>query len=135
VLNATKILVIKSDKSELKKVEKFVTDVFREFNLTRNNFNKTLLCISEAVINSIEHGNQFDRKKSVTIQMECNKDELHVEIYDEGEGFDLSNVENPTKRENIKRESGRGIYIIKSLSDSLQYNKKGNSVQLKIECK
>jgi len=135
MLRAPKILVIKSDKSELKKVEIFLSDVFSEFHLTRNYFNKTLLCVSEAVINSIEHGNRFDRKKLVTIKIECSKNELHVEINDEGEGFDLKVVDDPTKKENIIKESGRGIHIIKSLSDSLKYNKKGNSIQLKIECK
>jgi len=129
------ILVIKSDKSELRKVESFLSGVFKEYNLTRNNFNKTLLCISEAVINSIEHGNKFDERKAVTIKLHCSDDELHVEIYDEGEGFNLSEIEDPTRQTNIKKESGRGIHIIKSLSDYIQYNHKGNSVQLKIECK
>jgi len=135
MLRAPKILVIKSDKTELKKVDLFLSEVFKEFHLTRNNFNKTLLCISEAVINSIEHGNHYDRKKLVTIQLECSKNELHVEINDEGEGFDFKMIEDPTKEVNITKESGRGIHIIRSLSDSIKYNKKGNRVQLKIECK
>lgn len=135
MLKAPKILVIKSDKSELIKVELFLSDVFNEFHLSRHNFNKTLLCVSEAVINSIEHGNQYDRNKFVTIQIECKRKELHAEINDEGEGFDLKMVEDPTKMDNIKRESGRGIHIIRSLSDSIRYNKKGNQIQLKIECK
>lgn len=135
MLSSPKILVIKSDKAELKKLEIFLSEIFRECNLTWKNFNKTLLCISEAVINSIEHGNQFDRKKTVTVQIKCKKGELHVEINDEGDGFDLDGIFDPTKQENIKKESGRGIHIIKSLSDSLKYNKKGNSVRLKIECK
>lgn len=129
------ILVIKSDKSELRKVESFLSDIFKEYNLTWNNFNKTLLCISEAVINSIEHGNKFDKKKAVTIKLNCSDDEIHVEIYDEGDGFNLNDIEDPTQNTNIKKESGRGIHIIKSLSDYIQYNNKGNSVLLKIECK
>lgn len=132
MLNRPKILVIKSDKSELKKVERFLYDVFKEFNLTRINFNKTLLCVSEAVINSIEHGNQFDRKKLVTIQLECNSNELNIKINDEGDGFDCQKVKDPTNKENLKCECGRGIHIIKSLSDSFQYNEKGNSVLLKL---
>lgn len=134
MLKTPKILVIRSDKSELKNVENFLAEVFKEFNLSLDNFNKTLLCISEAVINSIEHGNQFDRRKSVTIQMDYVRNELHIEINDEGEGFDLNRIKDPTKEENIKDESGRGIHIIKSLSQSLRYNKKGNKLQLKIDC-
>ena len=132
---SNKILVIKSDKSELRKVENFLSDIFNEYDLSWNKFNKTVLCVSEAVINSIEHGNKYDKRKAVTIQLNCTEDELHVEVYDEGDGFNLDSIEDPTLNTNIKRESGRGIHIIKSLSDSIKYNNKGNSVQLKIECK
>lgn len=91
--------------------------------------------MSEAVINSIEHGNQNDRNKLVTIKITCEPSLIHVQIQDEGKGFNFSNIENPILTKNLKKESGRGIYIIKSLSDSLIYNEKGNEIQLKIECK
>jgi serine/threonine-protein kinase RsbW len=130
-----KILIIKSDKSELHKVEKFLFECFSEFNLPDNNFNKTVLCVSEAVMNSIEHGNQFDSNKTVTIEFKYNTGEIDILINDEGEGFEFKKVTNPTTKENIKKESGRGIHIIKSLSKSLIFNEKGNSVQLKIKCK
>lgn len=133
--DSQKILQINSDKSELVKVEVFLKAIFREYDLNWRIFNKTLLCISEAVINSIEHGNKFDKRKIVTIQLICEKNEIYVEIYDEGDGFNLNDVEDPTLQTNIKKESGRGIHVIRSLSDSIQYNHKGNSVQLKFECK
>lgn len=130
-----KILVIKSDKTELRKVENFLSEIFNEYDLTQKNYNKALLCVSEAVINSIEHGNQYDTKKRVTIEINCNLGEINVGIIDEGDGFNFEEIRDPTKKENITNESGRGIHIIKSLSDSLKYNDKGNCVQLKIECK
>ena len=135
MFTSPKILTIKSDKSELKKVEAFLSDIFKEYNLSRKNFNNIFLCISEAVVNSIEHGNNSDCRKMVTIKISCKGNQLHIEIFDEGEGFDFRNIDDPTKGDNIKKESGRGIHIIRSLSDSLEYNKKGNSVQLKIDCK
>lgn len=130
-----KILVIKSDKKELKKVDVFLSEIFNECNLDRANYNKTLLCVSEAVINSIEHGNQNDTTKFVTIKVYCYLNEIQIAIIDEGAGFNLKKIEDPTNKENVTRESGRGIHIIKTLSNSLEYNKKGNCVQLKIECK
>ncbi len=131
----SKILVINSDKSELVKVERFIVKIFEENNLNKMHFNRTMLCVSEAVINSIEHGNKNDISKPVTIIVECDLDHIYVRIKDEGGGFDLSKVSDPTMRQNLKKESGRGIHIIRSLSDSLKYNRIGNSVQLKIECK
>jgi serine/threonine-protein kinase RsbW len=130
-----KKLVIYSDKSELSKVEKFIKEIFEENNLKHTNYNRVLLCVSEAVINSIEHGNRNDRNKSVTIEAECYSHRIFVKVKDEGSGFNLEMVDDPTSSANVKKESGRGIHIIRSLSDSLKYNSIGNSVQLKIECK
>ncbi len=130
-----KILVIKSDVTELKKVEDFVINIFIEYKLDKKYFNKTYLCISEAVINSIRHGNKNDLNKQVSIVADCIETEIIVQIEDEGEGFDINNVKNPTLKENVNNESGRGIFIIKNLSDSIEYNDKGNRVQLKMECK
>lgn len=43
-------------------------------------------------------------------------------------------MEDPTSKINLKKESGRGIHIIKSLTNKIEYNDKGNTVQLNIEC-
>ena len=130
-----KILVIKSDVTELKKVEDFLISIFNEYKLEKKYFNKIYLCITEAVINSIKHGNKNDLEKKVSIVLDCNKEEINIQIEDEGDGFDLNNVQNPIIKENINKESGRGIFIIKNLSDKIEYNEKGNQVQFKIECK
>ena len=130
-----KLLVIKSDISELEKVENFINEIFKEYDLAQKYFNKIYVCVSEAVVNSIKHGNKNDENKTVSIGIDCDLKEINVLIEDEGEGFDIKNVKDPTLRENIKNESGRGIFIIKNLSDKLEYNEKGNRIQFKIECK
>ncbi len=129
-----KILVIKSDKSELKKVESFLKDIFKEYNVNQINFNKIYLCVSEAVINSIKHGNKKDNSKNVTIEAAFSENEIIVHVEDEGEGFDMEKINEPTSKENIRSESGRGIFIIKNLSKNMEYNEKGNRIQFKIEC-
>jgi serine/threonine-protein kinase RsbW len=130
-----KILVIKSDVEELKKVESFLIDIFNECNLERKYFNKIYLCISEAVVNSIKHGNKNDLNKNVYIEVDCKMPEVDIQIEDEGDGFDINEINDPTNKENIKNESGRGIFIIRKLSDKMEFNERGNRIQLKIECK
>lgn len=134
MINSPKILIIKSEISQLKKVEKFLTEVFKEFNLSQKNFNKVFLCISEAVINSIEHGNKNDKNKIVLIGVDCNKNQIDVYIKDEGKGFNMDKLEDPTNEVNIKKESGRGIHIIKSISEKIVYNRKENFIRFKITC-
>ncbi len=132
--NPPRLLVIKSDISELKNVEIFVNEIFTECNISNKYFNKVYLCISEAVINSIEHGNKNDKNKKVSISADYKKNKLDIEVKDEGNGFNFELIDDPTKPENRKKESGRGIFIIKSLSKQIEYNEKGNSIHFKIEC-
>jgi serine/threonine-protein kinase RsbW len=129
------ILVIKSDVSELKKVEIFLKDIFNEYNLEQKYFNNTYLCISEAVVNSIKHGNKDDLNKTISIVVDCDETELNIHIEDEGNGFDLNRISDPTCKKNLKNESGRGIFIIKALTNKIEYNEKGNRIQFKISCK
>lgn len=131
--NSPKILIIKSDKSELKKVKEFLSEIFVKHKLPQNWFNNVFLCISEAVINSIEHGNCNNVNKLVSIGIDSYSNKIHIHIKDEGDGFNFYEVEDPTRCENVKKETGRGIHIIKSLSDNLEYNEKGNGVQFKIK--
>jgi serine/threonine-protein kinase RsbW len=132
---APEILVIKSDIIELKKTEDFLLSFFRKNNLSEEHFNRVFLCLSEAVINSIHHGNANDSNKQVSIQADCKKEFVTIKISDEGDGFDYNNIENPTSKKNIKKESGRGIHIIKSLSNELEFKDNGKCIQFKIECK
>lgn len=129
------ILVIKSDVEELKKIEKFIINIFDKFNLEQKYFNKIYLCITEAALNSIKHGNKNDVTKNVSIKIDCDNKQLRIEIEDEGDGFDLDKVKDPTKKINLKNEEGRGIFIIKNLSEQMKYNNKGNLVQFNIDCK
>lgn len=129
------ILVINSDKSELQRVEEFIKEVFSFYNFPLDCYNNVLLSISEATLNSIVHGNKSDRRKKVELDVDCKTHLISVKITDEGEGFDYETLPDPTKEENIRKESGRGIHIIKSVAKSVSFNEKGNSLQFEIECK
>jgi serine/threonine-protein kinase RsbW len=129
-----KLLVIKSEISELEKVENFINEILKEYDLDEKYFNRIYVCVSEAVLNSIKHGNKNDKNKTVSIGINCNMNEINVLVEDEGKGFNINKLKDPTLKENLKNESGRGIFIIKNLSDKLEYNEKGNRIQFKIKC-
>jgi serine/threonine-protein kinase RsbW len=131
--NNHEILTIESDKKELVKVEAFLRNIFESKQLPEDSFNKVLLCISEAVINSIEHGNRNTKGKKVSVVVNCQENDMVVEVTDEGEGFDFDRIPDPTADENIKKERGRGIFIIRSVSNMLIFKDKGKCVEFKIE--
>lgn len=134
IKSAPNILVISSKKSELQRVEEFIKEVFSFYDFPETCFNKVLLCISEATINAIAHGNKGDHRKQVELSVDCKTHLISIKITDEGDGFDFSSLPDPTSGENLLKESGRGIHIIKSLSKTFSFNDKGNSMEFQIEC-
>ena len=129
------ILVIKSLSTEIKKVNKFVKDVFNYHNMPEQYFNPVFLCISEATTNSIVHGNKEDYKKTVELNIDCYKHIIQVRVTDEGEGFDVEKIPDPTQKDNLLKETGRGLHIIKSIAQNVKFNDKGNSLSFEITCR
>jgi serine/threonine-protein kinase RsbW len=127
-----KELYIDSDTVKLVEVEEFIENVFVNYGLSLNDFHNCVLCVKEAVTNAIIHGNKMDRSKKVCIKAyRCNK-YLYFKISDEGDGFDISNVNNPTDKENILLESGRGLFIIKNICDEISFKNSGKEIEFKI---
>jgi serine/threonine-protein kinase RsbW len=126
------IFKINSETKNLIRIESFLNDYFKRNLLSNENFYKVYLCISEAVINSIFHGNNGDSGKLITIKIKKSKQHLFASVCDEGIGFDYFSIEDPTKKENIKKEFGRGIFIIKSLTVSLKFIKNCCFLKFKI---
>ena len=127
-----KILKINSGSVTLHEIETFIEDIFKSFGLSHTDFNRSMLCVKEAVTNSIVHGNKLDGNKQVSIMAyKCNK-YLYFKIIDEGEGFDYSQISDPTSEENILKESGRGLFLIKNVCDGFSFKDKGKVLEIKI---
>ena len=88
------------------------------------------LALEEALVNAIKHGNGLDPDKTVRVNCLIEDDLLRVEIEDQGPGFNMGDVPDPTAEENLDRPCGRGIMLIKSFMTSVEYNAKGNRVVL-----
>jgi serine/threonine-protein kinase RsbW len=77
------------------------------------------LAVREAVANAVKHGNKFDQTKQVKITFENRAQELLITVEDEGTGFELNTVPDPTNSENLLKESGRGILFMRSFMDEV----------------
>lgn len=75
------------------------------------------IAVNEAIANAMKHGNKNDPEKSVYVHLEINEKTIAVTIRDQGEGFDSNTVPDPTKPENLKKTSGRGVLIMKNYFD------------------
>ena len=90
----------------------------------------TRLCLDEAVINAIKHGNREDKSKSVTVSLFTSKQHWSVRVEDEGEGFKTQDVPDVDVPQSLELEHGRGILLMQSYMDEIVYYDKGNRLQL-----
>ena len=122
-------LSLKSNRSEVRKFEELLEKANREFGLAMEKFINFQIACSEALINAIVHGNKEDESKHVYLSIEYNEVTLTCRIKDEGKGFDIDALPDPTSQENLLKESGRGIFIMKSLVDEFHCNSSPNGTE------
>ena len=86
--------------------------------------------LAEALANAISYGNHHDPAKLVRVRVEVASDAVYIHIVDDGDGFDPAAVPDPTLPENIAREAGRGLFVLRHVVDQVAFNEKGNAVCL-----
>lgn len=125
-----KQLDIESKIDNINEVEKFVDEFSEENQIHSDLYGKILIATVEAVNNSIVHGNKEDVNKRVFLSLHMDEDTVQILVEDEGEGFDYTDLPDPTIPENIENIHGRGIYLIKHLADEVEFFKDGKVVQM-----
>jgi serine/threonine-protein kinase RsbW len=88
------------------------------------------IALDEAFVNAVKHGNKFDARKLVKITAEVSTKEARFTIEDEGEGFKVSEIPDPTNPENLFKTSGRGVMFIYNIMDEVKYNERGNRLEM-----
>ena len=84
------------------------------------------LALEEALVNAIKHGNRMDPEKQVHVNCQVHGDRVRIVIEDEGTGFDVNDVPDPTSEENLDKPGGRGIMLMRAFMSRIEYNDIGN---------
>jgi len=112
-------------------VEAAIDKIRHDLNIREEVFGNVLIAVTEAVNNAYYHGNKGDNNKTVKISfIKPGQYRLAVVVCDQGEGFDPDNLEDPTEPENIEKEGGRGVFLMKNLCDKLSFSEGGKVVEL-----
>ncbi len=128
-------LEIESDPNNLITVEEFVNYFCKDVHLPDEKLTNVLLAVTEATTNAIIHANKCNKNKKVTIDALVENSKLIIKIKDEGEGFDPSSIPDPTEPENLLKDSGRGIYLMRVYMDDLQYNRTPSGMEFVLTVK
>jgi len=89
------------------------------------------IALREALANAIIHGNHENPRKHVHVRFRCNPDEVSIAVKDEGRGFDINEMPDPTAPENIGAGHGRGIYLMKAFMDEVRFEEGGVVVHMR----
>ncbi|MCL2352376.1 MAG: ATP-binding protein [Firmicutes bacterium] len=119
--------------SELGQIKRAVQEILRFLELGAPSMSADdrfdlKLVFSELLANAVIHGNKSDSRKRVYLTAEIKDGAVYSTIMDEGPGFNYDSVVHGGLCDDIYDESGRGVRLACSLTDSFGYNKKGNRI-------
>lgn len=114
----------------IKIIESFIDNAREKYPINEDIYGNIMISVTECVTNAILHGNSLDGNKKVDLELHLDDNHVQFIIKDEGEGFDYENLIDPTEPENLEKTGGRGIFIMKHLSDEVKFDDSGRKTTL-----
>lgn len=116
-----KVVKIQSEPAKIQLVENELKKFCQKAGICHDDFENFVIATTEIVNNAIRHGNKDDNQKKVVVKFVLTGKRMKVIVCDEGKGFNPERIADPLKPSNIYKESGRGIFIVKSLMDDIKF--------------
>ena len=130
VLNS---LFLSSETKSLLILEKWINKLCETHNISSEKYGNILIAVTEAVNNAISHGNLNVIDKKTEVSYKYDEKSLSFYIKDQGKGFDFNNLPDPTDPKNIETPDGRGIFLMRHLSDDVIFHNEGSFVEILFE--
>ena len=125
-------LTLASNSRQIGKVEAFLQKVKHAVHLDEIQSHKLMVSLTEAVNNAIIHGNRSNPSKQVKVVCEILPGWLVLLVDDQGKGFKVDRVGNPLQKKNLLRESGRGIFLMRTLMDKVEFDSTHSGTQVRL---
>lgn len=123
-------LSVPSEFESIRHVESLIDDVCSRLEVNEEYYGNVLIAVTEAVNNAIIHGNGIGSDLNVDLSVGDKETDFCFSVKDYGKGFDFDNLPDPTAPENIEKENGRGIFLMKSLSEDVIFEEGGSNVNI-----
>ncbi|MFN3800478.1 ATP-binding protein [Belliella pelovolcani] len=114
----------------IKIIESFIDNAREKFHIDDDIYGNIMISVTECVSNAILHGNEGDANKIVNLELHFEDEQIQFVITDQGSGFDYEHLEDPTAPENLEKAGGRGIFIMRHLSDHVAFEDEGRKTIL-----
>jgi serine/threonine-protein kinase RsbW len=121
-MNATRVsYTLESSLESVNKAEQAARELAAKTGFDEEEVDRIAMSVREATVNAVLHGNQYDPKKRVTVAFEVTPESMSVAIRDEGKGLDPGGIPDPLAPENLLKQSGRGIFLIRAFMDEVRF--------------
>jgi serine/threonine-protein kinase RsbW len=114
----------------IRMIESFIDNAKDRFHLDDDIYGNIMIAVTEAVNNAIKHGNNNNKTKNVHLSLSLQDSLIKFVVKDEGDGFNYENLPDPTSPENLEKPGGRGIFLMRHLSDEVLFKDRGRIVEL-----
>jgi len=100
-----------------------VEELGLQAGLRGNDLFELVLAVGEGLSNAVKHGSPRGERDTVTVAVSCYRDELSVEIVDEGPGM----LSSPLHQPGATSSEGRGIHVMRDLTDDIRFECDGGT--------
>jgi serine/threonine-protein kinase RsbW len=126
--------LLESTLDSVDKAERMVMQAAAQLGFEEDDQHQIGMAVRECMVNAVVHGNRYNKNKHVHIEIGAERGQLSITIGDEGQGFDMASLPDPTAPENLLRQSGRGLLLIRAFMDDFDLHPRpggGTEVVLK----
>lgn len=115
------IYTLESTLESVNRAEKAAEQFAVQAGLQEDDLQEFAMAVREATINAVLHGNAYDPGKTVEVSFARRAEALEVTVRDQGKGFNVSAIPDPLAPENLLKQSGRGIFLIRTYMDEVRF--------------
>jgi serine/threonine-protein kinase RsbW len=117
---AERRMLLDSTLDSVEVAEKAVLQDAQAIGFGEDELHQLGMAVRESMVNAVVHGNRYNTRKKVHVAITKAEDRLTIVIADEGEGFDPASIPDPLAHENLLRQSGRGLLLMRAFVDEFQ---------------
>lgn len=117
---AERKMLLDSTLDSVELAEKAVLQAAVDIGFGEDELHQLGMAVREGMVNAVVHGNAYNARKKVHVSITKGSDRLTVVIADEGKGFDVTTVPDPLSEDNLLRQSGRGLLLMRAFVDEFR---------------
>ncbi len=123
-------LELPSDLTLMNAVLEYLLGRVEKLGLIEIEQSNLFVALDEAFVNAVKHGNRNNPEKLLRVTAELSAHEAIFTVEDEGDGFDVREIPDPTDAANLFKSSGRGVLLIYNIMDEVEYSERGTRLKM-----